>query len=284
MTTQIKRYILICFLIHFLQFTVSSHDNKTISNIESRIYKGNYVYDMREFPWAVCLMFRYWYSWWFKRCGGSIIGENWVLTAAHCVKIPGAYFRVTAGHYRIGWIWDSSDYTHNVKTIHEPSTLVHEDIALLQLEDRIVFSDYKRPIELIREGDLDDKSGNLTGIVAGFGATSPKSWFLSAYLKVAVVLVADIKMCRVTSRDETLEHFICGLPGPDGANVCPGDSGSGLVLKRNNTDNSTRNDRKYYLAGIVSRQGPDCFATWYVRVSTYRAWIEYLMKKHEKKK
>lgn len=42
---------------------------------------GGFETSIEENPWQVSL--RYYSS---HRCGGSIIGERWVLTAAHCTE------------------------------------------------------------------------------------------------------------------------------------------------------------------------------------------------------
>lgn len=37
-----------------------------------------------QFPWQVLLVIQY-YEWGILGCGGSLISDQWVITAAHCV-------------------------------------------------------------------------------------------------------------------------------------------------------------------------------------------------------
>ena len=111
-------------------------------------------------PWQVALFID---DAWF--CGGSIISENYILTAAHCADDAG-YFDVMAGAHDVrassephrvevtsyegqthpGWDSGTLRWPHSL-----PSSIVgiewspRNDVALVHLPEKIAFSQYIRP-------------------------------------------------------------------------------------------------------------------------------------------
>lgn len=54
--------------------------NSVLNNEDHRIV-GGFVTKIEDIPWMVSLQGPS-----VHRCGGSIIGKTWILTAAHCVR------------------------------------------------------------------------------------------------------------------------------------------------------------------------------------------------------
>ena len=73
--TVFKHITHVCFLLQRRFF-------KTISR---RIVGGEDT-TIRDYPWQVSLQISFDGSSWSHTCGGSIIDEKWVITAAHCVE------------------------------------------------------------------------------------------------------------------------------------------------------------------------------------------------------
>merc|ERR1711970_193902 len=141
------------------------------SHQHARIFGGSQT-DVEEYPW----MARVGYG-----CGGALISNQWVITAAHCV---------TDSFMNYIDIWDASKVIvelgqHDLSSIAMKKTveeiIVHErfigwpkgvnDIALLKLEDPVDFDKYPniRPI-CLPSTSTEDYTGS-SAIVAGWGMT-----------------------------------------------------------------------------------------------------------------
>lgn len=101
----------------------------------------------------------------FHECGGAIISENFILLAAHCINRnkPLSNYEVAVGA--------NHDEVYKVKAIyvHEyyVSSILMNDIALVELTTPINFSSTVQPIQLNR----DSIEGGVDGIVVGFDKT-----------------------------------------------------------------------------------------------------------------
>merc|ERR1711994_548531 len=141
------------------------------NGIEDRIVGGHEAAH-HEWPWQVALFVDD-----ARFCGGSLISDEWVMTAAHCADGAG-YFDVMAGAHNVR----ASSEPHRVEiTSYEGFTHpdwnsndLNSDIALVKLPSKITFNDYIRPACLPTYSDV----GN--DYVAE--PTTPVGWGMASFL------------------------------------------------------------------------------------------------------
>ncbi|XP_016388978.1 chymotrypsin-like elastase family member 2A [Sinocyclocheilus rhinocerous] len=88
-----------------------------IEPLSSRVVNGEEARP-HSWPWQISLQYQSGSSW-YHTCGGSIIAENWVMTAAHCIS-SGRNYMVHIGKHDLSVSEDGS------KTISAQKIIVHE--------------------------------------------------------------------------------------------------------------------------------------------------------------
>ena len=139
---------------------------------ETRIFFGKGVRD-HQYPWMAALVFvEPKKNFEFVGCGGAIISNNVIMTAAHCVQSrEHTLKKIRAGHAHLNL---TSDYEIETVKIHpnfgrSRLGILVFDIALVKLAKPLKFDILVRPICLPRQNYSDEDLKYLT--VAGWGAT-----------------------------------------------------------------------------------------------------------------
>ncbi|XP_053673813.1 uncharacterized protein LOC128724074 [Anopheles nili] len=209
-------------------------------------------------------------------CGGSLIWENYVLTAAHCVVDED---NVPPDVVRLGDInlYDSSDdkYAQQLKIVeiirhpeHRFSSRYH-DLALLKLEKNVTLHDTVAPGCLWNDEEIPFPSMEATGWGAtGFGESSTP-----ILLKVSLSLVKKADCDKHYRADRGLrqglqDYHLCA--GDIKMDTCPGDSGGPLQMKL------LHNAKMTPFVIAVTSFGSVCGQSHpgvYMKVAPYIGWI-----------
>ncbi|PRD33952.1 UNVERIFIED_CONTAM: Proclotting enzyme [Trichonephila clavipes] len=231
---------------------------------------GGTVSVPHEWSWMVALLRR---SRFF--CGGVIINDWYVLTAAHCIL----GVRLKDLKVRLG------EYNFNEKNSHQEDIAVAEikrhalfvtltfqhDIALLKLRRRIEYTKFIGSICLPNPGRGNFSDMNAT--VVGWGTVS-FGGKASPVLRQVTIPVWDNDECdRVYRFERITESFLCAGSPENGEDACQGDSGGPLM--------TINEEGRWEVIGIVSwgrRCGDPTFPGVYTRVTTYLDWINENMR------
>jgi trypsin len=231
-----------------------------------RIVGGEPVKDIQEYPWQVAIEVTRDDG--MDLCGGSIIAQKWVLSAAHCFQPPASpnAVKVKGGvtNYIDEGVWSPVEKV----VVHEgfnPDTF-ENDLALIKL--KTVPQGHVIPL-------MDTSSTLPIGQpleVTGWGTTTENGEISKQLLKATVPYV-DNGTCNEPNSyaGHVLQGMMCAGRKEGGTDACQGDSGGPLVW--NTADG-------FVLVGVISF-GDGCARQLkygvYTRVSPYRAWIEHVI-------
>ncbi|CAO1393902.1 unnamed protein product [Diamesa tonsa] len=163
-------------------------------------------------------------------CGGSIVNNITIVTAAHCVS----EFEANSLSIRAGSsLHSSGGVTKNVSKvfIHPQynAELMDYDIAVLKLDTPLITSESIKSIAL-PEPNIKYPTGSLA-YVSGWGLLTESSQTLTAELRGVVVPTIDRSICNKIYNGILSPRMLCAGYSIGGKDSCQGDSGGGLQIK-----------------------------------------------------
>ncbi|KAF5303637.1 hypothetical protein FQA39_LY09884 [Lamprigera yunnana] len=166
-------------------------------------------------------------------CGGSIINERVILTAAHCVDKP-ISIKVIVGAHNIRENEASQQVFENANAIVHKlwfPIFLKNDIALVKLDQSIQLNEFAKIINLPTPGA--DITGQLA-TVSGWGLSQDGGSASSTLNFVQSTVMAN-EECNKWYFGNIGDRQMC-LNGKDGKSSCRGDSGGPLIVRAESGD------------------------------------------------
>ncbi|XP_036994518.2 trypsin-like [Artibeus jamaicensis] len=215
---------------------------------------GGYTCERNSIPYQVSLNAGYHF------CGGSLINNQWVVSAAHCYK---SRIQVRLGEYNIELSEGNEQFINAAKIIRHPNydaDTIDNDIMLIKLKSPATLNSRVSPISLPKSC----ASVGTQCLISGWGNTKSSG---TSYPELPQCLDAPIlssSTCRSAYPNQITNNMICLGFLEGGKDSCQGDSGGPVVCNGQ-------------LQGIVS-WGYGCALKGkpgvYTKVCNYVSWIQ----------
>ncbi|KAK0067733.1 transmembrane protease serine 3 [Biomphalaria pfeifferi] len=249
----------------------SGHCGVTEYNSGFKIVGGSQT-TITKYPWQVSIRVNG-----YHMCGGSLINDHWVLTAAHCVTDDKETIYMNQYSIVIG---TSSSSTNSYSHIYSVSNILYhsgyikntkDDIALIKLSRAANLAD--RDIQHVCLPDPNEDFSGQVCVATGWGDTYEGENNTPEILREVNLPIISHQLCSYyMGRFEA--GIICAGNRLGGVDTCQGDSGGPLVCQRNGV---------WKVAGVVSN-GVGCARQnqfgFYTEVSKYISWIQGTITQH----
>jgi len=233
---------------------------------------------INEYPWQIGIVSKGGSSVW---CGGSLVSNRWVLTAAHCTRGESASsLQVLVGEHDYDDPSETNTIRLDVVEIKDHPSYDHPttdyDFSLLKLASDIDFeaNSHIRPVCL--PTDSTNTYAGQKATVTGWGTTSSGGSTSNVLLEVDVNVLSNEECknnynyppARITGQ------MMCANVNGGGEDACQGDSGGPLVSA--SSGDGVTPGQNYDLIGVVS-WGWGCadanYPGVYARVTEQLSWI-----------
>ena len=265
-----RKIIFISFLASIIVNTIKAQDIQAITN--------GFPIEIQDVPYQVSIQN---ISNGNHFCGGSIINNKYVLTAAHCVNGKNA----SDIALNVGFSLQNNP-GNNLQSYNAIRIVVHPnysngtndfDVAIIEIDGTFSFNGSVQPVELISPQSLASETIGNQVRVSGWGWTVPNQSGVANQLQAVDVPIIsnqqadnELDISFPNHPQLTQRMLSTGAVGMDRQGACHGDSGGPLIFRQNG-----QNDIQI---GVVSWGVPRCeggenSSSIYARLSQLEDWI-----------
>ncbi|XP_012694817.2 trypsin-2-like [Clupea harengus] len=179
---------------------------------------GGYECEPYTKPWTVSLNSGYHF------CGGSLVNENWVVSAAHCYK---SRVEVRMGEHHIGIREGNEQFISSSRVIRHPSYdswNIDNDIMLIKLSKPATLNQYVQAVAL----PTSCAAAGTMCLVSGWGNTM-SSFDDGDKLQCLEIPIISDRDCENAYPGQITQSMFCAGYMEGGKDSCQGDSGGPVV-------------------------------------------------------
>ncbi|KAJ7335411.1 hypothetical protein JRQ81_013352 [Phrynocephalus forsythii] len=180
---------------------------------------GGYTCQRNSVPYQASLNSGYHF------CGGSLINDRWVVSAAHCYK---SRIQVRLGEYNIDVLEGGEQFINSDRVIRHPkynSWLLDNDIMLIRLESPVELSAEIAPIPL----SSGCAPAGTSCLISGWGNTLSNGVNYPDLLQCLNAPILSEQECKEAYPGQITDNMICIGYLEGGQDSCQGDSGGPVV-------------------------------------------------------
>ncbi|XP_040575235.1 brachyurin [Lepeophtheirus salmonis] len=183
-------------------------------SVDSRIIGGQEAV-RSQFPWLAAVFTH-------GECTGSILDENWIITAKHCIDLNGVARVRVGAHSKYGSIIDEKNMQIRESSHFNVSS--KGDFALIKLNSSLILNRFVRPVCLPTRANVSSSFIGSKATITGWGVNS---FDRANYAELYFAKNVSIIQCNQG------KDIIC-TDANHGKAVCFGDSGGPLNYEMEN--------------------------------------------------